>query len=80
MSKTFASSALALLAALAGPADAYWRMECPGTLFTGRIDPIVNPGAVSGHTHIVLGGNGFAPTMDFASTQKSTCTTCTIKG
>lgn len=61
-------------------ADAYWRMSCPGTLIEGRLDSIVNPGKVSGHTHVILGGNGFAPTMDFESTQKSTCTSCTIKG
>ena len=45
-----------------------------------RSDPIVNPGATSSHVHVVLGGNGFAPSMDYASTQKSTCTSCTIKG
>ena len=74
------TSAVALLSLLTSQADAYWRMSCPGTLFEGRIDPIVNPGETSSHVHIVLGGNGFAPKMDYASTQKSTCTTCTIKG
>jgi hypothetical protein len=34
--------------------DAFWRMVC-STIQTGRIDPIVNPGAVSGHAHTVAG-------------------------
>ncbi len=34
--------------------DAFWRMVC-GTIQTGRIDPIVNPGALSGHCHTVAG-------------------------
>ena len=72
--------ALGLLSSLAAPVDAYWRMGCPGTLVTERLDPIVSPGKVSGHTHIVLGGNAFAPNMQYSDTQKSTCTSCAIKG
>ena len=34
--------------------DAFWRMVC-GTIQTGRIDPIVNPGMLSGHCHTVAG-------------------------
>ena len=78
--RTFTLSAAALAAAIIPTVNAYWRMSCPGTLVEGRLDPIVTPGKVSGHTHVILGGNGFAPTMDYASTQKSTCTSCTIKG
>jgi hypothetical protein len=65
---------LAALSVVAGPVDAWWRMGCPGTLVEGRLDPIVTPGKISGHTHVILGGNGFTPSMDYASTQKSTCT------
>ena len=79
-STTLSNLVLAVLAGLADPVSAYWRMECPGTLLEGRVDPVVNPNAVSGHSHVILGGNGFAPNMNFASTQKSTCTSCTIKG
>lgn len=32
-------------------------MSCPGRIVTERIDPIVSPGAVSGHVHTVSGGN-----------------------
>ena len=70
----------ALAAALAPIADAYWRMDCPGTLVEGRLDPIVTPAKVSGHTHVIIGGNGFTPGMNYESTQKSTCTSCSIKG
>jgi hypothetical protein len=71
---------LAALAAFAIPVDAWWRMGCGGTLVEGRLDPIVTPGKISGHTHVILGGNGFAPTMDYGSTQASTCTSCAIEG
>ena len=59
---------------------AYWRMDCPGIISEGRLDPIVTPGQISGHAHVTFGGNGFHPDMDYDSTQRSTCTTCTIKG
>ena len=72
--------AFGLLSTLVVPAHAYWRMGCGGTLVEGRLDSIVTPGKVSGHTHVILGGNGFAPAMDYASTQKSTCTSCSIQG
>lgn len=36
--------------------DAFWRMNC-GTIQLGRIDPIINPGSVSGHVHILAGPN-----------------------
>ena len=35
---------------------AYWRMACSVSQ-TARIDPILNPGAVSGHVHKFSGGN-----------------------
>lgn len=44
----------ALLCLYIAHVDAFWRMVC-GTIQTGRIDPIVNPGAISGHAHTVAG-------------------------
>ncbi|KAF4551144.1 Hypothetical protein D9617_14g076000 [Elsinoe fawcettii] len=67
------------LAALAAPADAFWRMQCPGRIMTSRMDPIVNPGAISGHVHTISGGNAFNYTMNYDDTQKSTCSSCPIK-
>ena len=75
---TFASAA-ASLAALVAPAQAYWRMACPGRLVTERADPIVSPGGVAGHAHTIAGGNAFNFTMDYADTQTSECSSCPIK-
>ena len=80
LSNAFGPFLVAVVTTLASSVDAYWRMSCPGTLLEGRLDPIVTPGKVSGHTHVILGGNGFTPDMNYDSTQKSTCTSCTIKG
>ena len=48
------SSLLFVLSALIGWSQAYWRMGC-GNIQTGRIDPIVNPGKLSGHSHKIVG-------------------------
>ncbi|GAB7345585.1 hypothetical protein MBLNU457_3887t1 [Dothideomycetes sp. NU457] len=72
-------SAASGLVALAAPAHAFWRMPCPGRLITERADPIINPGGISGHVHTIAGGNGFNFTMDYDSTQTSTCSSCPIK-
>jgi hypothetical protein len=34
--------------------DAFWRMNC-GIVQNGRVDPIVNPGAISSHAHMISG-------------------------
>lgn len=44
---------------LLGTANAFWRMNC-GTVQLSRIDPIVSPGGVSGHVHILAGPNSMA--------------------
>lgn len=75
-SNTFTSAALALLA---GSADAFWRMPCPGRIVQERADPIISPGVVSGHVHTISGGNGFGFTMDYAQARASECSSCPIK-
>jgi len=77
MSKTTSLSYLSLLAA---PAAAFWRLPCTAPIVTERADPIVSPGNVSGHVHQIMGGNGFDFEMDYADTQASTCTSCTVMG
>lgn len=48
---------LALVLSLTcAPVDAFWRMVC-STIQVGRIDPIVSPGGVSGHSHTIAGPN-----------------------
>ncbi|RMZ92337.1 hypothetical protein DV736_g424, partial [Chaetothyriales sp. CBS 134916] len=71
---------LALLALLASPVAAFWRLPCKSPIVVERLDPIVSPGKASGHAHTIMGGNGFAPTMDYNSTQASTCSSCTVIG
>lgn len=45
-----------------------------------RADPVMSPGIVpSNHVHSIVGGNGFAPNMDFAQAQRSTCATVSPK-
>ena len=51
-----AKSFFLVLAALTGVCQGYWRMGC-GTVQTGRIDPIVNPGKLSGHAHKIVGAS-----------------------
>jgi Domain of unknown function (DUF1996) len=47
-------------------------------LVTTRLDPIVNPGAVSGHVHTIIGGSNFGPKISTASLRKSKCTSTPI--
>jgi len=65
--------------ALAGAANAFWRMPCSGRLLLERADPIVNPGQVAGHVHTISGGNGFDFEMDYGKANASTCSSCPIK-
>lgn len=76
----FNNVALALgLAASIAPADAFFRMSCPGRVARERLDPVVNPGKVSGHVHTISGGAGFSPSMTFEGARASKCSSCEIK-
>lgn len=55
-SSTFAAYALLQLNGV----DAFWRMNC-ATIQTGRIDPLVSPGAIAGHSHSIVGGSSEHP-------------------
>ena len=77
---SFKSSVLGLVALVATPAaaqqGAYFILGTGMPLTISRMDPLLSPGKLpSQHVHSVVGGNGFAATMDFAQTQKSTCST-----
>lgn len=56
----------AVLLGLAGSANAFWRMECPGRLDVARIDPIVNFNDVSAHAHSLHGSSGTSTCLDSA--------------
>ncbi|KAK0470163.1 WSC domain-containing protein [Desarmillaria tabescens] len=70
---------LFFLATLSSTVNAYWLMSV-GTLTPEpqRVDPILSPGAVSSHSHYVLGGSNFRQTTDTASLRSSECTTTPI--
>ncbi|TEB27099.1 hypothetical protein FA13DRAFT_1634966 [Coprinellus micaceus] len=59
-------------------ANAYWLMGMHA-IAKERIDPIVNPGTVSGHTHIIFGGSNFGVTTSTEKLQQSECTSTPIK-
>lgn len=71
---------LGLLAAAASPVAAFWRLPCKAPIVVERTDPIVNPGAIAGHVHTIMGGNGFSASMTYNDTQESTCASCTVIG
>ncbi|WVQ97883.1 hypothetical protein IAU59_004999 [Kwoniella sp. CBS 9459] len=48
-------------------------------LITTRLDPIVDPGKVSGHVHVIAGSNSFGANTNYASTQAGSCTTSNLK-
>ncbi|OBT64345.1 hypothetical protein VE03_05813 [Pseudogymnoascus sp. 23342-1-I1] len=77
MRSTSTSALVAALLAIA-PADAFWRLPCRAPLLYERTDPIVNPGTISAHSHTIMGGNGFSNDMNYADTQASTCSSCTV--
>lgn len=73
-----AISKTALLSLAALPAtQAFFLVPC-WPLSTQRLDPIVTPGEVAPHLHDIVGGNAFAPHMDYNTTQESTCTSCMV--
>ncbi|GAA5824177.1 hypothetical protein JCM11251_001553 [Rhodosporidiobolus azoricus] len=41
-------------------------------------NPIVNPGAVSGHAHAIYGASNFNLDVDFETLRKSKCTSCQV--
>lgn len=80
---TVGALVVGLFAAFIAPSNAqpgpYFTIGTGQTVGVERIDPLLSQGKVSNHVHSVVGGNAFGPTMDFATTQKSTCSTVPIK-
>lgn len=54
---TYISGAILLLL-LFTSVDAFWRLECDGSVGLARIDPLMNLGEVSEHVHTIKGGSG----------------------
>ena len=49
--------AVYLLASLEG-ANAFWRLECDGSVGLARIDPLMDYGRAADHVHTIKGGSG----------------------
>ncbi|KAG6915002.1 hypothetical protein DXG01_013955 [Tephrocybe rancida] len=64
--------------------QAYWLMgaanfsDVENFITTERLDPIINPGKVSGHVHSVLGGSNFRMNTNTAALRQSECTSIPI--
>lgn len=58
--------------------NAFWRMGC-STIMNGRIDPIVNPGKLSSHSHTIVGGSNIGIDSSYESMINSACTSCEIQ-
>lgn len=70
-----------LLTALAARAnaDGFFTIGMGMPVAIERVDPLLAAGQVSNHVHAVVGGNAFQATMDFATTQNSTCSTNPVR-
>ncbi|KAE9401276.1 hypothetical protein BT96DRAFT_992167 [Gymnopus androsaceus JB14] len=67
--------ALAVLSSV----QAYFLVGNRDVLVTERLDPILSPGAVSSHTHSILGGSNFGMNITTALLRESECTTMPIQ-
>lgn len=67
-----------VLAAFLGQADAFWRLSC-GRIQMGRIDPIITPNGVAGHSHTISGPINFNISSTYDSLQAAYCTSCSIQ-
>ncbi|KAF7312009.1 DUF1996 domain-containing protein [Mycena indigotica] len=59
--------------------NSYFLFGMTNVITTERIDPIVNPGKVSGHVHDILGGSNFRVSTNTSFLRQSECTTSPIK-
>ena len=41
-----------------GVVDAFWRLECDGSVGLARIDPLISHGRAADHVHTIKGGSG----------------------
>jgi len=53
------------------PTAAFWTVDC-GIVTIERSDPIVSPGTISAHTHVVAGSDTFGPSATNAILRQGT--------
>ncbi|KAL9598292.1 MAG: hypothetical protein Q9219_004593 [cf. Caloplaca sp. 3 TL-2023] len=71
----FAATALAIAIPAA---NAFWRLECDGSVGTARIDPLMDFGGLSDHIHSIKGGSAFSATSTADDLLKSKCQSCGV--
>lgn len=69
----------ATVALLSAPVHAFWRMDCQGSTLLGRLDPLVEPGKLSKHSHFFAGGTNVDSTVTYDSLRKSKGTSCQVR-
>ena len=50
--------AASLVTLFLGNANAFWRLECDGSVGLARMDPLMNYGTAGDHAHSIKGGSG----------------------
>lgn len=63
---------------LVGSASAFWRMPCRSRTGLARMDPIVDPGKISEHAHVIHGGGNFGLNATYEDLRHSECTSCGV--
>ncbi|WVQ94806.1 hypothetical protein IAU59_001889 [Kwoniella sp. CBS 9459] len=58
--------------------DPFFVVQHGKSLITGRLDPVVSPGAVSGHVHAIIGTSSFKPTYTYENSMAGRCTTANV--
>jgi hypothetical protein len=53
----FLTALVVAISYLANPVLAFWRLPCRGLLGVARMDPLVYPGKVGSHAHVVHGAS-----------------------
>ncbi|KAL8878557.1 MAG: hypothetical protein Q9198_003654 [Flavoplaca austrocitrina] len=77
-SRSFNRAAVAALTLGSNAVDAFWRLECPGSIGLARIDPLMDYDGVSGHVHALKGGSAFSAKSTADDLLKSKCTSCGV--
>ena len=54
----FAIAAATIAIVFVSHANAFWRLECDGSVGLARLDPLMNFGTAGDHVHSIKGGSG----------------------
>ncbi|PGG99031.1 hypothetical protein AJ80_09421 [Polytolypa hystricis UAMH7299] len=74
----FFTTLAVVITGLTPSALGFWRLPCRGRLGTARIDPLVNPGEIAPHAHVIHGGSNFDLTVNSDQLRESSCTSCGV--